>query len=177
MPKGTEKRDLDHPSIPNTNVAEPVKGINPSAPTAGTEGWGNTADERKVLSMPDAEGTRAGQMKGNPGDHMTEATHRASERATTNKSRDEDPRTEYADLSGRTSASPHSMNTSHGGTDRTFRCADVGNPNCQWETSAGSEDEIMQRVVEHARRDHGWTEWTDAMRSHVRDNIRSHKAA
>jgi hypothetical protein len=60
-------------------------GINPSAPASGTAGWGTTSDEKEVLSPPNAAATRAGQMKGNPGDNMTEASNRASEAATTNK--------------------------------------------------------------------------------------------
>jgi hypothetical protein len=60
-------------------------GIDPSAPASGTAGWGTTRDEREVLSPPDPAATRAGQMKGNPGDSMTEASSRASEAATTNK--------------------------------------------------------------------------------------------
>ena len=69
----------------NPSVHHRDGAINPSAPSAGTEQWGNTSDERQVLTEHDPKHTRAGQMRGNPGDSQTEATERASEAATTNK--------------------------------------------------------------------------------------------
>ncbi len=75
------------PKVPGTNLdVQPQDGgINPSAPTTGTEGWGTTSDERRVLSGNDPSHTRAGQMKGNPGDNQTAASQRASDAASTNK--------------------------------------------------------------------------------------------
>lgn len=35
---------------PNPSINPETGKVNPSAPTAGTEGWGNTADERETLS-------------------------------------------------------------------------------------------------------------------------------
>ncbi len=155
MPKSTDKNTL--PDMPGTNPSvNPQTGaINPSAPTVGTEQWGNTSDERRVLGELDPADTRAGQMKGNPDDSNP------------------------ADLSRLTSASAHSMNTSHGGSsDQTFRCAGVGNSDCRWETSGASEDEVMRRVEEHSRRDHaGMSDWSEAMRKKVRDNIHRREAA
>ena len=58
--------------------------INPSAPSAGMEGWGMTTDERRVLTSNDPRHTRAGQMKGNPGDHMSAASQRAGDKAKSN---------------------------------------------------------------------------------------------
>jgi len=180
MPKSTDKKtpDTSTRNNPGTNpdVASHSGGVNPSAPTSGTEQWGNTSDERRVLQMNNPAATRAGQMKGNPGDNQAEGVRRASERASTNKRREE-PATDQADLSRRTSASAHSMNVSHGGTDHTFRCADAGNSDCRWETSAGTEDETMRRVEEHWRAEHGLGDWTEALRNRVRDNIRRSKAA
>jgi predicted small metal-binding protein len=150
-------------------------GVNPSSPSIGTEGWGMTSDERRTLSQHDPAATRAGQMKGNLGDKMTEGSERASQAATTNKRRSEDM--DQADLSRRTSASAYSRNTSHGGADHTFRCADAGNSDCRWETSGNTQDEVMQKVVEHARDAHGMTDWTDAMRNRVRDSIHRREAA
>ena len=49
------------------------------------QGRGTTSDERRVLSDNHPSETRAGQMKGNPGDNQTEASQRASDEATTNK--------------------------------------------------------------------------------------------
>src|ERR1700759_1956852 len=161
----------------NPNFGSHPDGIDPSAPSRGTEGWGSTRDERGAVSPHDPEGTRAGQMKGNMGDNLTAASQRASEAATTDKCRSEDAHGNQADLSPRTSASAYSINTSHGGTDHTFRCADVGNTDCRWETSGGTEDEVMQKAAEHNRNDHGMTDWTEAMRNRVRDSIRRRDAA
>ncbi len=171
-----DKTQKTQPNTPGTNpdVHSREGGINPSAPTVGTEGWGQTSDERRTLSSVDPKDTRAGQMKGNPGDHMTAASQRANEAATTNKTPSGD---NQADLSRRTSGSAYSMNTSHGGNDHTFRCADVGNADCRWETSGHTEDEIIQRAEEHGRRDHGMRDWTEATRNKVRDAIRHRNAA
>jgi predicted small metal-binding protein len=184
MPKRIEKStDKDRmPDTPGTNPSvNPQTGaVNPSAPTVGTEQWGNTSDERRVLGGEYAPGDmRAGQMKGNPGDSRTAQTQHASERATTNKSRHRgrDKDMDQADLSSRTSASAFSMNTSHGGQDHTFRCADAGNSDCRWQTSGDTEDEVMRHVEEHWRGEHGLKDWTAALRNHVHDNIRRRRAA
>ena len=161
----------------NPSVNPQDGSINPSAPTVGTEGWGMTTDERQVLSPNGPQETRAGQMKGNPGDHQTAASERASAAATTNKRPDDNAGDNQADLSRRTSASAYSMNTSHGGTDHTFRCADAGNADCRWETSGSTEDEVMHRAEEHGRQHHGMTDWTEAMRNRVRDAIHRREAA
>ena len=160
----------------NPDVNPDNGSVNPSAPSVGTEGWGMTSDERRVLSKHDPKHTRAGQMKGNPGDDMTEASNRVSEAATTNKKPDHRS-SEHADLSRRTSISSHSVHTNQASTPHTFRCADAGNPACDWETSGNSEEDVMQKVVEHAREDHGMTDWTDAMHDRVRHAIRDRRAA
>ena len=171
MPKSTDRKQT--PSTPGTNpnVHSQPGEINPSAPTVGTEGWGNTADERRVLGQNQPNATRSGQMKGNPGDHMTAASEREHERATTNKHRDDDANREHTDLSRRTSASAHSMHTNQPQARHSFRCADAGHADCKWETSGESEDEVMRRVEEHGRHDHGMSDWSEAMRKKVRDNI------
>jgi predicted small metal-binding protein len=177
MAENTDKQITTRGSGLNPNLGSHPDGIDPTAPSRGTEGWGTTADERRAVSTHDAEATRAGQMKGNMGDNLTAASQQASEAATTNKRRSEDSSNHQADLSRRTSASAYSMNTSHGGNDHTFRCADVGNTDCRWETSAGTEDEVMQKAAEHNRNDHGMGDWTEAMRNRVRDSIRRREAA
>ena len=170
--KNTAKADFNSGSQAQSGA------VNPSAPTAGTEQWGNTSDERRALGQQDPQSTRAGQMKGNPGDNQTEASQRASAAATTNKRPDRSGSGDnQADESRRSGASVHSMNTSHGGSDRTFRCADVGNADCRWETSGHTDDEIMRRAEEHGRREHGMSDWTEAMRGKVKDAIRYREAA
>lgn len=161
---------------PRSNLGTHTEGINPSAPSVGTAGWGNTSDEKGSVAAHTAENTRSGQMKGNPGDNMTEASRRASEAATTNKRPSSGQDNNRADLSRLTSASAHSMNTSHGGQDHTFRCADAGNTDCRWETGGNTQDEVMQNVREHARTNHGMGDWTEAMSNRVRDAIRRRQA-
>jgi len=180
MPKTTKNSNTRNPSSPNPDLRSRNGGINPSAPSTGTENWGNTSDERRVVSTNDPAGTRNGQKKSmdrSLDDNMTQAVRRESERATTNKKPEPHAGFNQADLSRRTSASAYSMNTSHGGTDLTFRCADAGNADCRWETSGGTEDEIMHQAEEHGRRNHGMTDWTQAMRNRVRDNIHRREAA
>jgi hypothetical protein len=92
MAKDTAQRTSSKRSGSNLDVQPQDEGVNPSAPTTGTEGWGTTSDERRVLSRNHPSHTRAGQMKGNPGDNQTEASQRASDIATTNKSSDDDSR-------------------------------------------------------------------------------------
>ena len=173
--KTSKQRSPQRPNQ-NPNFGSHAGGINPAAPSVGTAGWGTTSDERSAISEHDLEATRAGQMKGNPGDDMTTASQRASEAATSNKRRSEDSGGNQADLSRRTSASARSMNSSHG-KEHTFRCADAGNTDCRWETSGRTEDEVMQKVVEHARNDHGMTDWSDAMHDRVRGAIHRRQAA
>lgn len=74
------------PNIPGTNpnTASRDGEINPSAPSVGTEQWGNSSDERKVLSGNHPSHTRAGQMKGNPGDSQAEASNKAEYEAENN---------------------------------------------------------------------------------------------
>ena len=157
-------------SGPNPDMNSEDGHINPSAPSAGTEGWGMTSDEQRVLSKGDPSQTRAGQMKGNPGDNTAAGSQRASDQATTNQR----PRgSGQDDLSQITSGSAHSMQ--HG--QHTFRCADAGNSDCDWETSGRTEDEVLQKVVAHTRDDHGMTDWSDAMHDRVRHAIQHRKAA
>ncbi|HTV66494.1 MAG TPA: DUF1059 domain-containing protein [Bryocella sp.] len=136
-PKTTAKNDT--PSAPRTNpsVDPKTSTVNPSAPTVGTEAWGNTSDERKTMG------------KDQP-----------------------------ADLSRRTSASAHSLNTNQPHARNAYRCADIAGVECGWETSGDSEDEVMRRVEEHWRQDHaGLADWSTATRNRVRDHIRHRKAA
>src|SRR5262249_5443626 len=69
-------------------------------------------------------------------------------------------------------ATATSMNSTEGHV-RTFRCADMGNTDCRWETSATSDEEIVEQARMHAQTQHGWEDWTDAMRDRVRDAIAS----
>jgi predicted small metal-binding protein len=138
--------------IPNPSVNPETHKVNPSAPTVGTEGWGTTTDERRALADTEPEAVQPGQVKRDPG-------------------------TDQAEPSRRGGATAASMNVTHGGRDRTFRCADMGNADCRWETSGTSDEEILGEVHQHGQTVHGWSDWTDALRNRVRDVIRERRAA
>jgi len=69
------------------------------------------------------------------------------------------------------------MSVTPEGHDRTFRCADMGNADCRWETSGTSEEEILEAVHRHGQTEHGWNDWTEAMRKRVSDIIHERRAA
>lgn len=149
-------RNIDSDLAANPSVNPKTHAVNPSAPTTGTEGWGNTTDERQALSENPPSINREGQTSRNVGDNN----------AGDNQ----------AELSRRTGASA-AMNMTHEGHDRTFRCADVGNADCRWETSGASEEQVLGAVHRHGQTEHGWSDWTDALRKRVRDAIRERRAA
>ena len=124
--------DAHNKNAKDSNLGTHPNGVDPSAPTVGTEGWGNTADEHRVLSPNDPQSIHDGQKLG-----------------------DNTPQRKA----------------------HTFRCSDAGNSNCSWETAGDTQDEVMQKVVEHARDAHGMTDWSDALRDRVRDSIHRREAA
>lgn len=67
------------------------------------------------------------------------------------------------------------MNTSN--RERTFRCADAGFKQCNWQVSGRNDSEIIDRVREHGREAHGITNFDDNMRRMVQDNIHDRQAA
>jgi len=155
-PKTNPESTSKNPSInPETGK------VNPSAPTAGTEGWGNTRDERQTLRENPPSMSREGQ------------TSRARDEARDKQNTGDN----QAELSGRKVPTETSMNVTHEGHDRTYRCADVGNADCRWETSGTTDEEIMQQAREHAQSAHGWKDWTDALHNRLRDAIRERRAA
>ncbi len=63
------------------------------------------------------------------------------------------------------------INQQQGQQDMRFRCADVGDKNCKWETRGRSEDEIMRQAEQHGREAHNLS-MDDGMRQKVRGAIR-----
>jgi predicted small metal-binding protein len=55
--------------------------------------------------------------------------------------------------------------------DLRFRCADVGDPNCKWETRGKSEEEVMRDVERHGREAHD-LHMSDDLKNRVRSKIR-----
>ena len=66
--------------------------------------------------------------------------------------------------------------TENGGNVKTFRCADVGDPNCRWEVSGSNEAEIMPQIERHGREQHNITNFDENTRNRVRDAIRTRAA-
>jgi predicted small metal-binding protein len=56
------------------------------------------------------------------------------------------------------------------GKKLNFRCSDVGPKNCDWQVSGNSEQEIMPKIEQHGREDHGMT-IDDQTRDKVRGAI------
>jgi predicted small metal-binding protein len=139
-------------STDNPSINPKTEAVNRSAPTAGTEGWGNTEDERRTLSENPPSISKDGQIPHAEGSNQVEPSWRWGSPAIC-------------------------MNVTHEGRDRTFRCADVGNADCRWETSGASDEEILGEVHRHGQTEHGLNDWTDAMRNRIRDAIRERHAA
>ncbi|HWC19540.1 MAG TPA: DUF1059 domain-containing protein [Terriglobales bacterium] len=57
----------------------------------------------------------------------------------------------------------------------SFRCADVGAKDCNWQTSGNSESEILSKAERHAREAHNMT-MDENTRSRVRAAIRPQAA-
>ena len=68
-------------------------------------------------------------------------------------------------------------NPNTGSGERTFRCADAGYKECNWQTSGRNDNEIMDKVREHGRDAHGITNFDDNMRRKVQQNIHDRHAA
>lgn len=60
--------------------------------------------------------------------------------------------------------------------DLTFRCADVGNADCRWETRGRTEDELLPQIERHNVREHG-REMDARARRRIHEAIRARRAA
>ncbi len=70
------KPNLDSDLAANPSVDPKTHTVNPSAPTTGTEGWGNTTDERRALSGNPPSVSKDGQTSRNVGDNQAELSRR-----------------------------------------------------------------------------------------------------
>ena len=141
--------------------------INPSAPTAGTEGGenhaesGNSANSREASSV-NARGAgdpRFGSYPGNEG--MENPAARSA--------------SDVAPGEDRERALEDNPNFRAG---KSFRCADVGVENCNWSVTGTHEEEIIGNARSHARDHHGIneTEFDSRLRDRVRGAIRDRAA-
>jgi predicted small metal-binding protein len=140
----------------NPNVQSSDGGINPSAPSTGTAGWGTTRDEKRKqvsqnlpeASSPNAQG--AGDVR-----HTSYPQNEAAQNpAARNLAEQERPR-------------------QHG--DRSFRCADAVREDCGWSVTGNNEEEILGYLRSHAREAHGKNEFTPQELANARKAI--HKRA
>lgn len=135
----------------NSNVQSSNGGINPSAPSAGTAGWGTTPDEKRKqvsqnnpqASSPDAHG--AGDVR---------HTSYPQSEATQN---------------------PAAQESTHLHGNRSFRCADAVHRGCGWSVTGNNEEEILGYMRSHAREAHGKNEFTQHELENARRAI--HKRA
>ncbi len=132
----------------NPNVQSSGGGINPSAPSAGTAGWGNTPDERRAqvgqnnpdASHPNAEG--AGDVR-----HTSYPQNEAAQ-------------------------NPAASEFAHPHGDRSFSCSES---DCGWSVTGNTEEEILAYVRSHLRETHGKNEFTPQELQSARRRI--HKRA
>jgi predicted small metal-binding protein len=123
-------------------------GVNPSAPTIGTEAWGLAPNEAKTT------GSGQGRLGSESPENNLDVEQNHDRRPTFTSERDEQPIGE-----------------------RTFRCADVGNSDCRWETTARTDDDLMSQVERHGREVHGIESFDDATRRKYINAIRERRAA
>jgi predicted small metal-binding protein len=132
--------------------------INPSSPTAGTEGYGMHPGESgghhaaPEASHPDAEG--AGDIR------KTAYPQSEGSELMENKSREEELRDNPNNRMGKMS----------------FSCRDAGNTACNWSAVGDNESDVMRQVEQHARDAHGVTNFDDNSRKRVHDAMRNRAA-
>jgi predicted small metal-binding protein len=57
---------------------------------------------------------------------------------------------------------------------KEIRCRDVG-VDCDWAVTGETEEEIMKKAAEHAKKAHGMNEIPQELVQRVREAIRTHK--
>ncbi len=60
--------------------------------------------------------------------------------------------------------------------EKTFRCADLGHKECNWEVSGRSEEELMPQIEQHGRQAHNINDFDNDARTRVRSAIRDRAA-
>lgn len=56
-----------------------------------------------------------------------------------------------------------------------FRCSDI-HPECKWETSGRSEEELMPQIEHHGREKHGLQSLGQEIKDKIRNAIQRHAA-
>lgn len=131
-----DKRPNEMPAGNNPNVQSSNGGVNPSAPSTGTAGWGTSPDKKRERVSQNNPEALSPNAKG-AGDvwHTSYPQNEAAQ-------------------------NPAAWEHSHTHGDRTFRCADAVRKDCAWSVTGNNEDEILAYLRAHARRAHGKNEFT-----------------
>ena len=154
------------PNIPGTNPETQSRegGINPSSPTAGTEGYGMTSDERQQVGGPNPTASRPG-------------TEGAGDVRRTSYPRNEAADNSAADIGQVRKRSEQISDNPDARGGKVFHCAEVGNENCAWNVSGDSADDMMPDIERHGREAHGITSFDETARRRIHDAIRERRAA
>ena len=154
------------PTIPGTNPVTQSRdgGIDPSAPTTGTEGYGTTTDERRNVGDSNA---RASDPNNKGAGDVRHTSYPRNESA-------ENPAANSAQSRKRSEQLSENPNARGG---KVFHCSEIGNENCTWNLSGDSADEMMPDIERHGREAHGITSFDEKARSRIRDAVRERRAA
>jgi len=70
---------------------------------------------------------------------------------------------------------PKGVQSAQGGGQQnySFRCSDMGDKNCAWETRGFSQEEVLRKAEQHGREHHNMTNMDEATRNKVRSHIRA----
>lgn len=152
-------RDLNNrPELPKEDVLKTKDAKTPGGGNVNPfshEGKGSTGGSGGVNPSGPSTGTEGWGLGADEGSTTSEGQEQlGSERGEFNTERDESPVGE-----------------------RSFRCSDVGNADCRFETTAHTEEELMSRIEEHGREAHGINSFDADTRRKMLDAIHHRRAA
>lgn len=156
----------ESPNVPGTNPNTTAEGggINPSAPTAGTEAYGMTSDERENVGGP------------NP-THSSPGTEGAGDVRRTSYPRNEAADNPAANISETRKRSEQLSDNPNARGGKVFHCAEFGQENCTWNVSGDSADDMLPDIERHGREAHGIESFDETARQRIRDTVRERRAA
>ncbi len=142
-------------------------GINPSAPSVGTEGYGTTSDERTLIggtnpgaSKPSAKGAGDVRHTSYPGNEKDENPAATESHGHTGEMRKRSQQlSDNPDVRG----------------EKVFNCNEVGPTGCTWSVVGNNEQEMMPDIEKHGREAHGLS-IDEKLRTRVHDAIRDRAA-
>ena len=154
------------PKVPGTNPNTTSRdgGINPSAPTIGTEGYGNTSDERHIVGAPDPTASHPG-IQG------------AGDVRRTSYPRNESADNPAANIGNVRKRSEQLSDNPDARGEKVFSCSESGIENCTWTVSGDSADKMMPDIERHGREAHGIQSFDETARRRILDAIHERRAA